>query len=433
MAKTLAQSNAIYYPQDVAIDELSITTNSGSKYELKYLMVDMSIYEDIYSFSMSGYILLKDSVGLVEKMKLSGFETITIAFGKSNAYGDAPLKFKLHSIPKRKPVGNLSTEYLKLNFCSEELITSEQTKFTKSYKGMQISDMVDDIMAYGLGIPSSKRYIIQPTTGVYDFNIPTIKPFEAISWLSNYARPAANNTKLADMLFFQTKDGFIFKSLSSMYSDPVYATYKYQQQNITSSTEPMSEDVISILDYEFVKTFDVLNGINAGSYANKLISLDPLTRTACTTTFNHDTDISLTLNPGNPLVTTKNPLNLTQNMAYNSRIKMSVTNANQSKKSGVSQGSVSHDIFLETFVPNRTAQLSLANYTVVKIKIPGDSFITVGKVVVFNLPSLNAGTKDLDKFYSGKYLVTAVRHIVQSPGIYQTVLELAKDSNAQSY
>ena len=38
----------------------------------------------------------------------------------------------------------------------------------------------------------------------------------------------------------------------------------------------------------------------------------------------------------------------------------------------------------------------------------------------------------MDKFYSGKYLVTAVRHIIVPTG-YQTVLELAKDSSAQAY
>jgi hypothetical protein len=48
--------------------------------------------------------------------------------------------------------------------------------------------------------------------------------------------------------------------------------------------------------------------------------------------------------------------------------------------------------------------------------------------------SLTGGqSKDKDKFYSGKYLVTAVRHILQSQGVYQTVVEIAKDSSLRSY
>lgn len=427
MTNTDSQAGQFYYPQDAAIDKLSITTNNGKEFDLKYMMVDLSIFEDIYSFVMSGYVMVKDGIGIIEQMNLTGNELITVNFGKVRNDGGDPLYFRLYSIPKRNPVGNLSTEYVKLHFCSEELIISEQTKITKSYKGQDISTIIKNILTDYLKVPPSRPQYIQATTGVYDFNIPSVKPLEAISWLSNYARPAENsNMKLADMLFFETQSGFNFTSLSKLASSGVSRTYKYQQQNINSNIEPPSEDIISILDYEFVKTFDTLGEISSGAYANKLLSLDPLTRTACTTIFNYATDYKKTLNPKDSF--TNNGNNLTD--SPNSVIKLAIGNQNQMKNSYIPQGSVAPDIFLETFVPNRTAQISLANYTVVKIKIPGDPFITAGKVVQFNFPSLSS-KKGLDNNYSGKYLVTAVRHLIQSQGIYQTVLELAKDSNPQ--
>jgi hypothetical protein len=293
--------------------------------------------------------------------------------------------------------------------------------------------MIDDIMKTGLAIPSSKRNNISPTMGVYNLIVPTIKPFKAISWLSNYARPSSGNTKLADMLFYQTQEGFFFKSLSEMYKGTVYRTYKYQIQNINSTVEPPSEDVISILDYQFVKTFDTLKESRSGTFANRLISLDPLTRSVTSTVFDYQTDIKTTLNPNSPLIPEKNRLGVTENKSYNGCLKMGVSNAGQQLKPYIPQGSVSPDIFLEAFVPNRTAQLALSNYTVVKIRIPGDPFVTVGKVVNFNLQSLsNTNTsKELDKLYSGKYIVTAVRHMIQSSEIYQTVLEIAKESTPQ--
>jgi hypothetical protein len=435
MAENVPEGSGFFYPQDAAISELSITTSKGQKYDVKYLMADMAIFEDLYSFVMTGYMLLKDGIGLIESWNLSGNEIVTVTFGKTKNNTTNPMIFRLYSIPRRDPAGNLTTEYIKLYFCSEELILSEQTKMTKSYKGMQISEMIDDIMKTGLGIPLEKRNNIYPTMGVYNIILPTIKPLEAISWLSNYARPRASNgnTKLADMLFFQTQNGFYFKSLSSMYEDNVYRTYKYQIQNITADDEPPAEDVISILDYQFIKTFDTLKETRSGTFANRLISLDPLTRKVSSTVFDYQTDIKTTLNPISPLVPEPNRLGVTENKSYNGCLKMGVSNAGQQLKSYIPQGSVSPDIFLEAFVPNRTAQLALSNYTVVKIRIPGDPFVTVGKLVNFNLPSLsNAnGTKELDKLYSGKYLVTAVRHIIQSPTTYQTVLELAKESTPQ--
>jgi hypothetical protein len=65
-----------------------------------------------------------------------------------------------------------------------------------------------------------------------------------------------------------------------------------------------------------------------------------------------------------------------------------------------------------------------------KIAIPGDPGITAGRTINFNLLSLNQGnTRELDKLYSGKYLVTAVRHIISVPDSYQTILEICKDSS----
>jgi len=77
----------------------------------------------------------------------------------------------------------------------------------------------------------------------------------------------------------------------------------------------------------------------------------------------------------------------------------------------------------------------LANYTVLKLVIPGDPGITAGAVINFELLSLKptSTTKEADKFYSGKYLVSAVRHIINDSGSYTTILEIAKDSSDNAY
>ena len=77
----------------------------------------------------------------------------------------------------------------------------------------------------------------------------------------------------------------------------------------------------------------------------------------------------------------------------------------------------------------------MANYTLIKIVLPGDPGITAGRTINFNLPTTKPtrDSRELDRFYSGKYLVTAVRHLLQSNGVYQTVLEIAKDSTSVSH
>ena len=69
-----------------------------------------------------------------------------------------------------------------------------------------------------------------------------------------------------------------------------------------------------------------------------------------------------------------------------------------------------------------------------KIVVPGDSGLTVGRTIIFNIYSLqNDETRKLDEYYSGKYLVTAIRHVIQTNGAYQSIVELAKESVNNTY
>jgi len=438
----VVESPGAYYPQDYSIQTLNLLTASGQRFELKRLLVELSYYEDIYSFVTSGYITLVDSQGFLELFQLSGNEFIEINFGKIRTGSNSTDQlFRVYKTSDRKPSGNMNSEVYTLYFCSEELLLSEQIKISKSYSGKKISEIIENILTEKLRVKTGNIQLIEETIGVYDFVIPRLKPFEAISWLSTYARPKVTGVVGADMLFFETKNGFNYRSLQSMFRDPIYGTYRYQAKNIEDSVQDFQEKTISVLDYEFVKTYDALKDINAGTFANKLISIDPLARTFKTTEFNYkdyfDKKKTAALNDNSVLVPLRNRLGKTQNESYDSRIKVLTSNASQNQLQYVKDipGSVAKDIAIENYIPLRTAQLGLANYTVVKITIPGDPGITAGRTIDFNLLTLKPSTnkKELDRYYSGTYLVTAVRHIITSAGAYQTVLEITKDSSPTAY
>ena len=433
-------SPGIYTPQDFSIQSLEFITSSGTSINIKQIMVEMSIYEDLYSFSMSGYVDVRDAQGFIELLQLTGNEFIKIDFGKTkNGPNNIVQTFKVYKVGGRKPDGNQNAENYIIYFCSEELMLSEQTKISQSYKGKKISEIVKDIVSNKLKTSPTKINYIEDTTGVYDIVIPRLKPFEAISWVSLYARPASTNLVGADMLFFETRDGYNFRSLQSLYGQPVYATYKHQPQNLDYSVQSFQDKVTSVLKYELVKSYDSLSDTNSGAFANRLVSIDPLTRTFKTTDFNLTKyrSSSKSLNDGAPTNITKNRLGIPQDENYNANFKVSISNSNQTNIKYIKDrnGSTAKDMFMETIIPMRTAQISLSNYTVLKLSIPGDPGITVGRTIQFDVLSLKPTQKEkgADKFYSGKYLVTAVRHIVQAQGVYQTILEVAKDSSATPY
>lgn len=438
--------NGIFYAQDFNLEDVNIIADTGQVFKLRNLVIELSFFEDIYTFVTSGYVILKDALGIIEKLKMDGNEFIEIKYGKYKGQKKEAInqrKYRIYKVGDRKPDGNLNTEYYKVYFCTEALLLSEQTKISKSYAGKKIatakpnnSGIINNILNEYLKVENDKIQTIEETYGVYDFVVPRLKPLEAISWLSTYARPAGNKIG-ADMLFFETNDGFYFRSLQSMFKDKPYATYKYQPKNLTVNNNEVVENVVSVLDYEFIKTFDALEGTSAGTYANRLISVDPFLRSYKVTDYSYEKfSGSNHLNNHNIMAPAKNRLGVKQTEAYEGSLKVVISNSNQAQSPYIKerQGSVAKDIFIETYVPFRSAQLSLANYTVLKVTIPGDSTITAGRTIIFNLFSLQIGeNRKLDEFYSGKYLVTAVRHIIQSQGVYQTVLELAKESSKTAY
>ena len=424
--------NIAYYPQDASIDTLRIFPVGNPRgVDVSKIMVELSYFEDIYSFVVSGYIILRDGIGIIEKLQLSGKETIKISFGKTKeGKANVAKDFRIYSIPDRKPVGNQTTEYIKLYFCSPELFTSEQSKVVKSYKGKSVRDMVYDIASNQMRINPNKikKTNFESTNGVYDFIVPTLKPFEAISWLSTYAKPIGVGTTGADMLFYETKDGFEFRSLSNIYKTAPYKTYRYDIKNIEGQT--FEQKITSVLDYQFIKDFDSLNEISSGTFVNRVMAFDPLSRTINITDFNYTDYKGSKLNKDTPT-------DVTEYKDPRSSLKLVATNSNQKLKPtlGPFKDSLSPDVFVQETVRNRTAQLALANYTILKIRIPGDTGLKAGSVINFNILSLDATkqTRELDKFYSGKYLVTAVRHIIQSQGIFQSVLEITKESSQAKY
>jgi len=430
------ESPGVYYPQDFYLKTLNFLDSSGQKIDFRKLMIDMSYYEDIYTFAASGYITIIDAQGFIELLQLTGNEFIEIDFGKiKDAPNENIQRFRVYKLGNRKPSGNNNLEPYTLYFCSEELMLSEQIKISKSYKGQKISNIIKDILVDKLKIKSTNIEKIEETTGMYDFVIPKMKPFEAISWVSTYARPQKyGNT--ADMLFFETKNGFNFRSLQSMYKDAIYTTYRYEPKNISSKNQSLQDKTTQVLDYEFNKVYDMMHDINSGAFANRLVSIDPMTRSFNVTDFDYNKSKMEKLNPEGVLNDLQNRLGTNISQAFEGVLKVATGNSNQANLPYIKEkeGGFAKDISIETFVPLRTAAISLANYTSIKLSIPGDPGITAGRTINFDLYSLKPtdNLKELDKFYSGKYLVTAVRHIIQ-PTRYQTILEIAKDSSKTAY
>jgi hypothetical protein len=256
------------------------------------------------------------------------------------------------------------------------------------------------------------------------------------------------------MLFYENTKGYYFKSLQNLFAQTSYQTFKYDPKN-TNETD-MNQKLSNALDFEVLDFFDTLNATTNGIFSNKVITFDPLQRKLNVTDgqFDYSKYMGTTLNK-NSLTNTSNGYKnrLGQNMYSTDRtqvaglqvgaLRLASGNQNQKKNAYVAQGpdAVSNDINIEKYIPNRAAQLGLANYMRIKLTVPGDPNLCAGQVVTFNTYEINPvsytksgsnSTIEPDSFYSGKYLVSAVRHVVKN-NAYISIIELIKDSVNANY
>jgi hypothetical protein len=460
----MSSSTGILNPKDYSLTNLLLLT-PVSTFDLKNMMIEVAYTEDMFDNSSYGYVVISEAMGYIETLALSGNEFLRLTFSKT---GDTSTQidklFRVYKLGNRKLEGTMYKESYMLYFCSEELILSSQYKISKVYKSVAVSDVVNDILTNYLKVPSNKMGVIEQTYGQYGFVLPTISPFDAINWVTNYARTNPTNGSGSDIIFYEDKFGFNFRSIQSLMKVDPYYTYTYKPKNTNS--RDLNTEVYNVITYEILNSYDVLDGIHSGIFANQLFSVNVLTRKREVTNFDYNLYTggsagiagtgSILTNPNQgtppvpvPSTTTQGKLlnsypitnNFTNrngdalNQTSQALTKLIFSNFNSNEDSYVSSNGDQLgglDIFAETYIPYRTAQLSLANYTRVRISVPGDSNLTVGRVITFNLATRNPNSADLDKYYSGNYLITGVKHLIGLTE-YKTILEITKESVPTQY
>ena len=436
--------NRQLYPQDYSLDSCKIITALGQPYEFRHVLMDLNYYEDLYNNYITGDLTINDSVGYLSVLGFSGNDYLILGFSKPGTDEKLEKTFRIYKVSNRHLTKDQNETY-SLHFCSEEALLSEQYKVSKSYMGVKVSDIVKDIVLNKLKVDPKKfpATNLEETKNSRDIVIPNFKPLEALNWLCTQAISNDSKTQGSSYLFFENITGYNFRSLQSMFKDEVYASYKYEPKNLTMPNDPRVQDLprekTNVLSFEPVSHFDTLNTVNTGFFANELIAIDTIRLQYKTHDFDYEKYFSSAqkLNSYGLLNSAQNRFGDTANKTNKSLIKVVTTNTGEILESEYikSHQPDTKDILIETTVPYRTAQLSHINYIKYKISIPGDPLMSVGRIIDFALPEITRTSegKDVDKYYSGKYIVTAIKHIIDIEGKFITMMEISKESLPNAY
>ena len=385
--------------RDFRIESCTLIGSDGQGVDIRAMIPELQVRQDMYMGFMSGELLVKDGIDLLAKLQIHGGEYLFLHYKVPEQAIELKKAFRIYKVGKRVPEEN--AQKYTLYFVSDELFNSEKNLVSKAYQDMALSDMAADILTTHLKVPTQKLFIDsteEPDTLI----IPRMRPLEALNWLASRSQTANKNT----WFFYENFEGFHFKSLNTIYKAPKPIKVPFVFEN-KKGDKSLDMDKFAIDDMESRRDFDVVSTIASGGYAMSLTTVDPTSRTVKSHRYSAATSIT---------------------KLYD--------NSAMSDVGGMLSDSLAHSLTylaghgVEKYI-KRVMALAALNSNMIEIAVPGNMGVQAGTVVSCRVPySVVPSEGDMwDKQKSGKYLCIATNHkfdMVQHK--YTTLAYLCRDS-----
>jgi len=430
-----------YSPGTYNIDKIEIKDN-----DIKWMMIELNIYEDLLSPCITGDITIVDTFNLLANVPFEEGDQINISLrcnsdDKMQATVDGGKiegMFEIIKIMNRIKVKDNQQTYT-LKFASAGWSTNVRTRISRSYIQQPYSEIVKDIFYSKFVSPAGLRGNLKPkelkvedTSGSFNVIIPRWKPLTCFSWLAGRSR----NKYACNWLFWEDKEKFHYESVESLMKNESVATYTVSVKNREKVSE---QDYFTVSDYEYIDTGEILYyGLN-GVFGNRLLIHDilnkkqfdyfPVGQESDNFIIKDEYDYQEMFEnlshtgDGDPLVDSE----ITDSFSNNpGNARLMVINKH------FKQWDETTDFEYDRWLRQRIAQKQIIKYLKIRVWAVGNFTRKVGDIITFNIPSpeaYNSSDKD-DPRLKGDYLITALRHKFDN-NKHIIVMELIKDCIAK--
>ena len=441
---------------DYNLSHIDLINHKGEIIDLKYIVIEMNIYESIYKNAVTGSIVITDAKNQIGRLEIQGLERIAFKLaspGITDAEDllDASVEtgepFHVYKITDRKQVNQGLLVYT-LHFASREFMRNLRTKVSQAYNG-RLDMAVQKILQDANYLDTRKRLKYEKTGNRDKIVIPNLRPFDAIQMIADKAIPEKSDAGVG-YFFYQTVKGFRFRSWESMVSKQGsslrkpkqtfhYMPLKHKDDSVENKIE---HDYKSVQSYRFINNFhDVAANTALGTYAHKVISYNFYDKAFVSPEYNYHTEYQRTAHTdfeNNIKDNNKHPVaggpvdyDNEKNISEYPESRVSLLGTTQflhNKDTGAKYGlDVEQD---GVFNAQRISQRNqILHGTCLKLVIKGQSYLEPGDLIEFKLRPVDSDKVDVeeDSRYGGQYVITKIRHQI-ADDIYTMVLECAKDS-----
>ena len=211
----------------VDIKECIITSNDGKTIkDIVDIISDVYYYESILQECVRVNVFYVDTGKSVEKdgglktliegMPLVGTENTSLKITDGN---DVELALTLYINKVNPAAQDQNKSLVALDLTSKEAILNYKTVLNTRFDG-KISDHIKKILTDPNYLKTKKTLDIEETDNNYNFIGNNRRPFYACVWLAKKAVPkGVQKGKTAGFFFYETSDGFKFKSIDGLLSE----------------------------------------------------------------------------------------------------------------------------------------------------------------------------------------------------------------------
>ena len=433
----------LQFAGEFVIEECRIITTSGKNFDIKDIVEEINIYENIYTAAISGSIMVKDATNIVGNFPIVGEERLymKILTPQNTPEPETTIDYTLSPLMIYKvnlqETDGEKAQIVSLQFGSIEGFRNNTSKVSQSYSG-QPNEIIEKILRDETYLRSKKTFYYEPTANNVKIIFPNLRPFQCIKHLGNISNSRSNNSS-PSYLFYETTKGYHFRTFDSICREEPKFQFK---ENIGAQLNDqgiidVQANLDTLVNYQIVSSRDTNSNIQSGMLSSKLLVHDVYNKRLDLYKYDYLSNFDKDIHPDNgesqPIITESKDPDTFKGLTEHEDTKLFVTSTSSGYSFSETEGNYPYqsDNKIQTLQRKHSRKEQFDKGLTLNIEVNGQTFIQAGDKISLDIHSLGAFDDDkLDENLSGGYVVTHLRHTFTQSGQlkHKIIMRVAKDS-----
>lgn len=272
---TTKTKNALVRPGEIEIGSVRLICDNGFSIDLKEIMGELTINEDLYSPFIYGEVTVVDTLSLIKNAPIiGGEESLLVEF---NIPCTEPVKqiYRVYKVKDRSRLDRDSTEIFTLCFASPELEKNNDIEITRTFSG-KYSEIAKILYSEYLSIPEvTPPMNVSESANQVIFSTNRWTPIETFNYMANRAISNSNQSEMG-FLFFRRLDSYNFVNIYDQFDQEPIVIYRRINRSLAlpENKYDLLIDQFNIEDFTIINTQDSIQNRLDGGYDSITTSYD---------------------------------------------------------------------------------------------------------------------------------------------------------------